>query len=63
MIMILVGPSGAGKTTIASKLLTKNYGLKKVITCTSRAPRDNEVDGVDYYFKTKEEFEKGGKAE
>lgn len=55
MIFVLVGPSGAGKTTIANAMIKENF--KKVITCTTRAPRDGENDGVDYFFKTKEEFE------
>jgi guanylate kinase len=58
MIVVFVGPSGAGKTTIADELIFNDgYDIKKVVTCTTRLARCTEVDGVDYYFKTKKEFE------
>lgn len=56
-MIILFGPSASGKTEIG-KLLMSKYGLKKIVTCTTRAPRINEVNDVDYHFYTKEEFEK-----
>lgn len=55
-MIVITGPSASGKT-VAAKLLEKNYGFKKAITTTSRTPRDGEVDGVDYFFISKEEFE------
>lgn len=57
MIIILVGPSGAGKTAIANEM-TEHYGFKKVVTTTTRTPREGEIDGVSYHFLTTEEFEK-----
>ncbi len=57
-LFILTGPSGAGKSTIAEEVLKKEKNLTKVITCTTRAARTGEKDGVDYRFFTKEEFEK-----
>lgn len=48
-IIVLVGPSGSGKTTIGD-ILTE-YGIKKLITTTTRKPREGEKDGVDYYFR------------
>jgi guanylate kinase len=51
MIFVLLGPSGAGKTT-----LLKHSGLPELISHTTRNPRQNEVDGVDYYFVSREEF-------
>ena len=56
-MLILVGPSASGKTQIV-QLLRKDYGLNKMVTYTSRLPRVGEVDGVDYHFLSKEEFEK-----
>ena len=57
-LLIVSGPSGAGKGTICNALLEKypeQYALS--ISATSRSPRGSEVDGVEYFFKTKEEFE------
>lgn len=57
-MIVLTGPSATGKTDTA-KYLMEHYGLKKVVTCTSRKPRVGEVDGVDYHFLTREQFEEG----
>lgn len=54
--IILSAPSGAGKTTIARRLLELRPDLGYSISCTTRSPRGNERDGVDYYFLTREEF-------
>ena len=54
-MLVLVGPSASGKSAIV-KCLNKKYGLVKFITCTTRKIRTGEVDGVDYYFFTEEEF-------
>jgi guanylate kinase len=55
-MLILVGASASGKTEIA-KILIKDYGYEKMVTTTSRAPRDGEVDGVDYHFISRKRFE------
>lgn len=55
-MIILVGPSASGKTQIGYAL-KKIYGLNKVVTYTTRAMRKGEVDGVDYHFIKKDEFE------
>ena len=55
--IVLSSPSGAGKTTI-TKLSQKYPNLKVSISHTTRKPRPNEIDGVDYYFVSKEKFEK-----
>ena len=57
-LIILSGPSGAGKGTIHNELLKHDSNLKYSISMTTREKRENEIDGVDYYFVTKEEFEK-----
>lgn len=54
-MLVLVGPSASGKSAIV-KCLESKYGIKKFITCTTRLMRVGEVNGVDYYFMTKEEF-------
>jgi guanylate kinase len=57
-LVVLSAPSGAGKTTLAKYLLTAFPHFKFSISATTRTPRPNEVDGKDYHFLTKEEFEK-----
>ncbi|MBR5479923.1 MAG: guanylate kinase [Clostridia bacterium] len=57
MLYILSGASCAGKTTVYEQL-EKTYPLRRVITTTTRAPRTNEVHGVDYFFITRDEFER-----
>lgn len=57
-LIILSGPSGAGKGTIYKELLKQDDNLRVSISMTTRSPRDGEVDGVDYYFVTEEEFKK-----
>lgn len=54
-VIVLVGASGTGKTTLMNAIYEK-YGIPKLITTTTRKPRPNEVDGVDYYFVSKNEF-------
>ena len=56
--IVLSSPSGAGKTTITKKLSQKYPNIKVSISHTTRKPRSNEIDGVDYYFVSKQEFEK-----
>jgi guanylate kinase len=55
-LLIFSAPSGSGKTTIVKHLLTKNYGLEFSVSATSRALRGSEVDGIDYYFLSPDEF-------
>jgi guanylate kinase len=55
--LILSAPSGAGKTTIAKQLLSRRSDLGYSVSCTTREPRRAEVDGKDYTFITREEFD------
>ncbi len=58
-LFIISGPAGVGKTTLCDRLLIDyTEDLKRVITATTREPRVGEVDGVDYYFLSKQDFER-----
>lgn len=54
-MIVLVGESASGKSSI-EKYLVDNYGYNKVISYTTRSPRPNEIDGLDYHFISVEEF-------
>ena len=58
IMIILSSPSGAGKTTITKKIQQKYQSFKISVSHTTRKPRPNEIDGVDYYFISKKEFQK-----
>lgn len=55
-LIIITGPSGAGKTSVATKLLKKHKNIKRLVTCTTREKRPGERNGRDYYFLTKNRF-------
>jgi guanylate kinase len=57
--VILSSPSGGGKTTIARALLGQRRDVGYSVSATTREPRKGEVDGVDYFFLTRDEFELG----
>lgn len=57
VLIVLSGPSGVGKGTIAKKIVEKNPNVKLSISCTTRAPRVGEINGKDYFFIEKSEFE------
>ena len=57
-IFVISSPSGGGKTTVALRVLSKTDGLVRSISMTTRAPRPGEKNGADYFFVSKEEFEK-----
>lgn len=65
LLIVLSGPSGVGKGTVRKELFSQpNTNYEYSISMTTRLPREGEVDGVDYFFKTRTEFEalieKGG---
>lgn len=56
MLVIFIGPSGSGKSSVAQHL-TYNYGAVKIVSTTSRKPRIGEIDGIHYHFVSKDDFE------
>ena len=58
-ILIVSGPSGSGKSTLLNRLLKEENDLYFSISSTTRAPRQGETDGVNYYFTSEDEFKKG----
>lgn len=55
-LFIISGPSGAGKGTVISRLLTSNLSVKVAVSVTTRTPRAGETDGTHYYFAKPESF-------
>ena len=55
-LFVISGPAGAGKSAIVSKLLETHPDVKLSVSCTTRAPRPGEVDGVSYHFISEERF-------
>jgi guanylate kinase len=56
LLILISAPSGGGKTTLCQRLLAARPGMSRAVTCTTRAPRQGERDGVDYYFLNAESF-------
>ncbi|MFD1911947.1 guanylate kinase [Halodurantibacterium flavum] len=56
LLIILSSPSGAGKSTLARRLMAWDPTLRFSVSATTRAPRPGEVDGREYYFRSREEF-------
>lgn len=64
ILFVVSAPSGAGKTTIVRKVISQLQGVSLSVSCTTRAPRPGEREGVDYFFVTRDEFsamERSGK--
>lgn len=57
LFVVLSGPSGAGKDAVLDELARRGQHFHRVITCTTRPPRENERDGIDYYFVTDADFD------
>ena len=56
-IVALIGEAGTGKDTLMQKILTDYPGkFNEIISCTTRPPREGEIDGVNYFFIDQEEF-------
>ena len=57
LLIVISGPSGIGKDAVVGLLRETNHDTHFVVTMNSRAPRSDEVEGVDYFFVSREEFE------
>lgn len=57
LLIILSSPSGAGKSSLAKRLMQWDPTLRFSVSATTRKPRNGEVDGKDYYFRSRDEFE------
>lgn len=58
LLVVVSAPSGGGKTTLCERMLAEFHQMIYSVSCTTRAPRDGELDGTDYYFISEEEFER-----
>lgn len=56
-LLVISGPSGVGKGTVLAELLENHDGYAYSVSATTRTPRPGEIDGVNYFFKTREQFE------
>ncbi len=57
LLIVVSGPAGVGKGTVDAALMAKHPEIKMSVSATTRAPRPGEIEGVHYFFKTKEEFD------
>jgi guanylate kinase len=57
ILLVLAGPAGSGKSTLCDRLVAAGMGFTRVVTSTTRAPREDEVNGVHYHFFTPQEFD------
>ncbi len=62
LLIVISAPSGAGKTTLCDRLLQDYPEITYSVSCTTRRPRGDEEDGVDYHFITPEAFDRHVKA-
>lgn len=58
LLVVISGPSGAGKDSLVTALLEREPNLRRVVTATDRPRRPDEIDGVDYHFVSTSEFER-----
>jgi guanylate kinase len=56
ILMVLSGPSGVGKGTVCAALRKSTNDLVYSVSATTRTPREGEIDGINYFFKTKDQF-------
>lgn len=58
LLLVLAGPAGSGKTTLCERMVDELDNVERVVTCTTRQPREGEQDGVDYHFLDDEQFDR-----
>jgi guanylate kinase len=58
VLLVIAGPAGSGKSTLCDRLVREVPGFARVVTTTTRAPREGEVDGLHYHFLTPEQFDR-----
>ncbi|MFA5057748.1 MAG: guanylate kinase [Opitutaceae bacterium] len=57
LLLLIAGPTGTGKTTLCQRLVAAHPEVERLVTCTTRAAREGERHGVDYYFLSNTEFD------
>jgi guanylate kinase len=57
LLLVIAGPAGSGKSTLCDRLVAEHLDFQRVVTTTTRAPRDGEVNGVHYHFLTPAQFD------
>ena len=58
LLLVVSGPAGVGKGTINQTLISRNNDIRMSVSATTREPRKGEIDGVHYFFKSEEAFQK-----
>jgi guanylate kinase len=58
VLLVIAGPAGSGKSTLCDRMVHDLPGFSRVVTTTTRAPREGEIDGVHYHFLTPEQFDR-----
>ena len=58
VLMIIAGPAGSGKSTLCDRLIQEFSSIERMVTCTTRPPREGEIDGQHYFFLSDEEFDR-----
>ncbi|MDQ8184928.1 guanylate kinase [Pelagicoccus sp. SDUM812002] len=58
LLLVLAGPAGSGKTTLCERMVVELDNVERVVTCTTRQPREGERDGVDYHFLDDGQFDR-----
>ncbi len=58
VLLVIAGPAGSGKSTLCDRLVTEVPAFGRVVTTTTRSPRDGEINGVHYHFFSPEEFKR-----
>ncbi|WP_404424549.1 guanylate kinase [Nibricoccus sp. IMCC34717] len=57
VLLVIAGPAGSGKTTLCDRMVAETPGFSRVVTATTRAPREGEINGVHYHFLSAADFD------